>query len=159
VNGETEVVNIGSKNLLIDAGKKLVAAVGVEDLIIIDTGDTLLIAKNDATQDVKKVVEKLRIENNIRKDLHHQQRGFSIAYQPQINIKTGRIVGVVALVRWTDTALGEINTETFISICEESNLIVEVDRYVLRQACLGINRINAEHPSPFLWSAYISVRN
>ncbi len=62
VNGETEVVNIGSKNLLIDAGKKLVAAVGVEDLIIIDTGDTLLIAKNNATQDVKKVVEKLKEE-------------------------------------------------------------------------------------------------
>lgn len=59
---ETEVINIGSKNLLIEAGKKLVAAVGVEDLIIIDTGDTLLIAKNDVTQDVKKVVEKLKEE-------------------------------------------------------------------------------------------------
>lgn len=62
-NPETEVINIGSKNLLIDAGKKLVAVVGVEDLVIIDTGDTLLIAKNDSTQDVKKVVEKLKEEN------------------------------------------------------------------------------------------------
>ena len=61
----TEVINIGSKNLLVDAGKKLVAAVGVEDLIIIDTGDALLIAKNDLTQDVKKVVEKLKEENRI----------------------------------------------------------------------------------------------
>lgn len=58
----TEVVNVNSKNILIDAGKKLVAVVGVEDLVIIDTGDTLLIAKNDATQDVKKVVEKLKEE-------------------------------------------------------------------------------------------------
>jgi len=58
----TEVINIGSKNLLVDAGKKLVAVVGVEDLVIIDTGDVLLIAKNDATQDVKKVVEKLKEE-------------------------------------------------------------------------------------------------
>lgn len=60
---ETEVININSKNLLIDAGKKLVAVVGVENLVIIDTGDTLLIAKNDVTQDVKKVVEKLKEEN------------------------------------------------------------------------------------------------
>lgn len=60
----TEVINIGSNNLLIDAGKKLVAVVGVEDLVIIDTGEALLIAKNDKTQDVKKVVEKLKEENN-----------------------------------------------------------------------------------------------
>ena len=91
-----------------------------------------------------KVVEKLRLENNIRKDLHHEQRGFKLLYQPQINIKTGKIVGVEALIRWADTALGEVNTETFISICEESNLIVEVDRYVLKQACIGINKINTE---------------
>lgn len=58
----SEVINIGSKNVLVDAGKKLVAVVGVEDLVVIDTGDTLLIAKNDATQDVKKVVEKLKEE-------------------------------------------------------------------------------------------------
>jgi mannose-1-phosphate guanylyltransferase len=63
ISGETDVVNIGSQNLLIDAGKKLVAVVGVEDLVIIDTGDTLLIAKNTATQDVKKVVEKLKEED------------------------------------------------------------------------------------------------
>lgn len=106
----------------------------------------------------EKVVEKLRIENNIRKDLHHEQRGFRIVYQPQINIKTGRIIGVEALVRWTDTALGEINTETFISICEESNLIVEVDRYVLRQACLGINKINTELGSRLWVSVNFSQR-
>jgi mannose-1-phosphate guanylyltransferase len=59
----SEVVNIGSGNVLVDAGKKLVALVGVEDLIVIDTGDALLIAKNDKTQDVKKVVEKLKEED------------------------------------------------------------------------------------------------
>lgn len=58
----TELVNVGSENVLVDAGKKLVALVGVEDLIVIDTGNALLIAKNDKTQDVKKVVEKLKAE-------------------------------------------------------------------------------------------------
>jgi len=57
---ESEVINVNSENVLVDAGKKLVALVGVEDLIVIDIGNALLIAKNDATQDVKKVVEKLK---------------------------------------------------------------------------------------------------
>ena len=63
VSAESSVVNIGSSNVLVDAGKKLVALVGVEDLIVIDTGNALLIAKNDRTQDVKKVVEKLKEED------------------------------------------------------------------------------------------------
>lgn len=58
----TEIVNIGSENVLVDAGKKMVALVGVEDLIVIDTGEALLIARQDKTQDVKKVVEKLKEE-------------------------------------------------------------------------------------------------
>lgn len=60
---ESEVVNVGSENVLVDAGKKLVALVGVEDLIVIDTGEAILIAKQDKTQDVKKVVEKLKEED------------------------------------------------------------------------------------------------
>lgn len=60
VSKDSEVINIGSENVLVDAGKKLVALVGVEDLIVIDTGNALLIVKNDKTQDVKKVVEKLK---------------------------------------------------------------------------------------------------
>lgn len=60
---DSEVINVGSENVLVDAGKKLVALVGVKDLIVIDTGNAILIAKNDATQDVKKVVEKLKEED------------------------------------------------------------------------------------------------
>lgn len=62
VSEDSEVINIGSENVLVDAGKKLVALVGVEDLVVIDTGDALLIAKSDKTQEVKKVVEKLKEE-------------------------------------------------------------------------------------------------
>ena len=62
VSEGTELINIGSKNLLVQGGQKLIATVGVEDLVIIDTGSAILIAKSDATQDVKKVVEKLKEE-------------------------------------------------------------------------------------------------
>ena len=63
VSEESSIVNIGSERVLVDAGKKLVALVGVEDLIVVDSGDALLIAKADRTQDVKKVVEKLKEED------------------------------------------------------------------------------------------------
>ncbi len=62
LSDETELININSKNILVDAGKKLVAVVGVDNLVIVDTGDALLISKADETQDVKKVVEKLKEE-------------------------------------------------------------------------------------------------
>ncbi|EKD91157.1 MAG: hypothetical protein ACD_30C00040G0002 [uncultured bacterium] len=58
----TDFVNIGSSNSLIEANGKLIALVGLEDVIIVDTNDALLIVAKDKTQDVKKVVEKLKEE-------------------------------------------------------------------------------------------------
>ena len=55
----TDFVNIGSSNSLIEANGKLIALVGLEDVIIVDTNDALLIVAKDKTQDVKKVVEQL----------------------------------------------------------------------------------------------------
>lgn len=92
----------------------------------------------------EKVMEKMRIENSIKKDLSNGREGFKIMYQPQINIKTGKVVGFEALLRWSDKDLGFIDTGKLISICEESNIIVDIDRFVLQQACIDINKINSE---------------
>ncbi len=59
---DTDFINIGSKNSLIEANGKLVALVGLENVIVVDTDDALLIVSKDKTQDVKKVVEKLKEE-------------------------------------------------------------------------------------------------
>lgn len=63
VEGGTEHINIGSTNLLVEAPKKLVVTIGVDNLVIVDTGDTLLVCKKDKAQDVKKAVEKLKADN------------------------------------------------------------------------------------------------
>ena len=67
-NGNTvkgDVITVGTKNSIIVGGKKLVAAVGLEDVVIVDTDDAVLICAKEAAQDVKKVVENLKICNRI----------------------------------------------------------------------------------------------
>ena len=65
IDGNTSVCDI--KNVTICGGKRLIAAVGVEDLIIVDTDDALLVCSKNSTQDVKKIIADLknRGENNL----------------------------------------------------------------------------------------------
>lgn len=58
-----DVITIDTKNSIISGGKKLIAAVGIEDLVVVDTDDALLICAKSSTQDVKKVAETLKICN------------------------------------------------------------------------------------------------
>lgn len=63
VNGN--VITIDSKNSIIDGNNKLIATVGVEDLIIVDSEDAILICKKDSSRDIKKVLENLKICNRV----------------------------------------------------------------------------------------------
>ena len=58
-----DVISINTKNTTVSGGKKLIATVGIESLIIVDTDDALLVCAKDSTQDVKKVIENLKICN------------------------------------------------------------------------------------------------
>lgn len=60
---EGDVITIGTGRSTICGGKRLIAAVGIEDLIVVDTDDALLICAKNSTQDVKKVIENLKICN------------------------------------------------------------------------------------------------
>lgn len=57
------VITINSKKSIIQGQDKLIAAIGIEDLIVVDTEDALLIASKESTQEVKKVIENLKICN------------------------------------------------------------------------------------------------
>jgi diguanylate cyclase (GGDEF)-like protein/PAS domain S-box-containing protein len=79
------------------------------------------------------VTRKLEIKQRLRKAFENQE--FTLHYQPQIDMKTGKIRAVEALIRWNEPMLGRIAPLEFIPIAEESGIIISLGEWVLREAC------------------------
>ncbi|MBW3507341.1 bifunctional diguanylate cyclase/phosphodiesterase [Janthinobacterium sp. NKUCC06_STL] len=76
---------------------------------------------------------RLRMEANLRKALQNEE--LYLHYQPQIDLRSGRIVGVEALIRWNCRDMGQLSPAEFIPVAEESGIIVDLGRWVLQSAC------------------------
>lgn len=75
---------------------------------------------------------RLTMENRLRNALEHEQ--FVLHYQPKFNMITGMLTGAEALLRWNDPRQGLVQPARFIPILEETGMIVEVGRWVMRRA-------------------------
>ena len=84
----------------------------------------------------KNLKRKVELERKLRKAFINNE--FRIVYQPFIDLKTGKIIGVEALIRWFSKDFGMIGPSKFISIAEEVGLIVDLENWVIKNVCQQI---------------------
>ncbi|GKT12766.1 MAG: diguanylate cyclase [Thiomicrorhabdus sp.] len=91
-----------------------------------DSGKNTYSIYNDEME--ARLSQRLLIEKHLRNALRLDE--FSLVYQPKLCLSTGLVVGVEALLRWKNPVLGDIPPDKFISIAEESNLIINIGNWV-----------------------------
>ncbi|HXM41156.1 MAG TPA: EAL domain-containing protein [Bryobacteraceae bacterium] len=103
-------------------------------------------------------VARLELESGLRRAVDNRE--FVLYYQPKVSLKTGKIVGAEALIRWRHPVRGIVPPDEFIPLAEETGLIVPIGLWVLREACTAMRRWHSEFPTvpPLEVSVNVSVR-
>lgn len=103
-----------------------------------------------------KVQGKLAMQDGLRNALNHNE--FLLLYQPQVDLQSGRIIGVEALIRWQHPTLGIVSPVKFIPQAEETGLIVPIGDWVIHTACRQNKAWQDAGRPPITMSVNISAR-
>jgi diguanylate cyclase (GGDEF)-like protein/PAS domain S-box-containing protein len=101
-------------------------------------------------------VERLMLKSKLRRAFEHDE--LRLHYQPKYGLKSGRIEGVEALIRWDQPDHGLLFPSDFIPLAEETNLIVQVGDWVLDRVCSDYRDWQRVVPSPCRVSLNLSLR-
>lgn len=82
---------------------------------------------------------------------------FHLVYQPQLNLRSGQMSGVEALVRWEHPELGSVPPGVFIEVAEKNGFIVKLGTWILRKACAEIQTLNSSLANPLRLAVNVSV--
>jgi diguanylate cyclase len=101
------------------------------------------------------VFRKLILESDFLRAIEKNE--FLLYYQPQINIRTGKVVGVEALIRWQHPECGMVSPAEFIPIAEQSGFILPLGKWILKRACQQLKELQAEGLANFKLAVNISA--
>ena len=103
--------------------------------------------------------ELIKEEQKIENDLYHaiENNEFKLVYQPIRELATGRNIGIEALLRWTNPLYSKVSPLVLIQIAEQNGLIIEIGRWVLKEACRQNKQWQKEGYSPIIVSVNVSA--
>ncbi|WP_368263718.1 putative bifunctional diguanylate cyclase/phosphodiesterase [Clostridium paraputrificum] len=105
----------------------------------------------------KEFYEKATIEKEVKNAIENNE--LYLEYQPQVSAKDGKIRGIEALLRWKNDRLGIVPPDKFIPIAEESEVILEIDRWVISEVCKVIRMLQDEGYNNITISANVSAKH
>ncbi len=138
---------------------------GEEARLLLKHADTAMYQAKDAGRRTYRFFEadmlkhnrrRLETENALRKALQNDE--LSLAYQPQVDFDSGRIIGCEALLRWRNPRLGEVPPGSFVPMAEEMGLIQPIGEWVLRTACRQVREMQLKLNQPLQLAVNISPR-
>jgi diguanylate cyclase (GGDEF)-like protein/PAS domain S-box-containing protein len=105
----------------------------------------------------ERAFRRLEVENDLRRAIDQEE--FVIHYQPMVDLQTGELWGMEALVRWDHPERGLLEPSEFVPVAEESGLVIPMGEQILREACFRAKEWQEENPRipPLVMSVNLSA--